>query len=74
MKKTISKSVRHDSGITFIRYTQNEKIGKPGITFIRYTQNEKIGKSGITFIRYAQNRQIGKPNNLCLCEHEDQMI
>ena len=58
MKKTISKSVRHDSGITFIRYTQNEKIGKPGITFIRY----------------AQNRQIGKPNNLCLCEHEDQMI
>jgi hypothetical protein len=25
-------------------YTQNQKIGKPGITFIRYTQNQKIEK------------------------------
>jgi hypothetical protein len=27
------------SGITFIRDTQNRKIGKSGITFIRNTQN-----------------------------------
>jgi hypothetical protein len=48
-------------GITFIRYAQNRKTGKPGITFIRYAQNRKTGKPGITFIRYAQNRKIGKP-------------
>ena len=42
------------SGITFIRYAQNLKIG---ITFIRYV-------SGITFIRYAQDLKIGKPSNI----------
>jgi hypothetical protein len=34
------------------------------ITFIRYAQNYRIGKPRITFIRYAQNYRIGKANKL----------